>query len=279
MPELPEVEVTRLGLLPRLPGRRVDKITWSGRRLRLPIPRKLLTAHIRGAVIRTIDRRGKYLLFRMSGGSTMVIHLGMTGKLALLEGNTPPARHDHLRVLLNGGLELRFNDSRRFGSVAVWPPGESARLEKEFLAGIGIEPLSDGFTPARLMQLAGKGRQPVKSFLMDARKVAGIGNIYANEILFAAGIHPLTPASRIKAGEWERITAAAGRILRDAIECGGSSISDFLGTSGNPGYFQIRFRVYGRTGEPCRQCGTPIRKTVVAGRATYTCPRCQVRRD
>lgn len=275
MPELPEVEVTRRGLLPFLPGRRIEKISWSNKRLRTPTPRKLLLQYIRGEKIGTIDRRGKFLLFRMKNKSNMIIHLGMTGKLALLPAGTPRAKHDHLCLLLDNGKELRLNDSRRFGSIAVWPPAESSGLEEIFSAGLGVEPLSDAFTPDNLLQLSLNKKQPVKTFLMDSRKIAGIGNIYANEILFDAGVHPLTPVKRINRPGWEKIIASTGKILRQAIDCGGSSISDFLGTSGNPGYFQVQFKVYSRSGEKCRHCEMPIHKSVIGGRATYFCPYCQ----
>jgi formamidopyrimidine-DNA glycosylase len=278
VPELPEVEVTRLGLIPRLPGQRINKILWSNKSLRLPIPRKLLTMHIQGTKIGSIDRRGKFLLFRMKNNSTMLIHLGMTGKLSLLPMDTPPVKHDHLRLILSGRKELRLNDARRFGCIIVWPPSHSEKLENEFSAGLGVEPLGDDFHPSYLQELSGHKKQPVKSFLMDSTHVAGIGNIYANEILFAAGVHPLTAVNLLDYSEWERITFFSRQILRQAIECGGSSISDFLGSSGNPGYFQLRFNVYNRRGENCRNCGTQIRKTVLAGRATYACPKCQVRK-
>lgn len=275
MPELPEVEVTRLGLLPHVLGRRVERITWSSKRLRRPIPGKLLTRSIQGSRIESIDRRGKFLLFRMDSGGTMLIHLGMTGKLTLLPAGIQRAKHDHLRLLLDDGREIRLNDARRFGSIDVWPPSESQKREKIFSAGIGVEPLSKALDPDFLEQLSMGKKQPVKAFLMDARKVAGIGNIYANEILFDAGVHPLTPVHRISREKWERLTSSTRKILRLAIECGGSSISDFLGSSGNPGYFQIRFKVYGRAGKNCRQCTDTIRKTVIGGRATYFCPQCQ----
>ena len=279
MPELPEVEVTRLGLLPFIPGRRIAKISWSNKRLRTATPGKLLLQYIQGERVEIIDRRGKFLLFRMMNKSNMIIHLGMTGKLALLPAGTPRAKHDHLRLLLDNGKELRLNDSRRFGSIAVWPPAESTRLEKLFSAGIGVEPLSDAFHPDYLKQLSVNKKQPVKTFLMDSRKVAGIGNIYANEILFAAGVHPMTPVNRITRLGWEKIVVSTGKILRQAIQCGGSSISDFLGTSGNPGYFQVRFKVYNRSGENCRHCGIPIHKSVIGGRATYFCPQCQAKKN
>lgn len=276
MPELPEVEVTRLGLLPTLPGRRVVRVSWSGKRLRKPLPRKLLLEHIQGATFVTVDRRAKYLLFRLAGGACMVLHLGMTGKLSLVDSNEPPAGHDHLRLLLDNGRELRFNDVRRFGSVLVWPPADALPQERALDTCCGVEPFGETFSGELLSRLAGTRTKPVKNFLMDARLVAGIGNIYANEILFAAGVHPLAPVNLIPPEKWDLIAQSTRRILREAIRAGGSTISDFLGTSGNPGYFQVHFQVYRRLGEPCTCGGANIRKTVVGGRATYFCPVCQV---
>ena len=205
----------------------------------------------------------------------MIVHLGMTGKLSLVNRNEPTAVHDHLRLLLDNGTELRFNDARRFGSITVWPPAEAEPLEKAFTAQTGIEPLGKKFTAVRLSELARSKKQPVKHFLMDARVVAGLGNIYANEILFAAAVHPLTPVNHITSVQWALIARATRRILKEAIQAGGSTISDFLGTSGNPGYFQVRFNVYQRRDEQCKRCSAVICKTVTAGRATYFCPACQ----
>ena len=279
MPELPEVEVTRLGLLPHLPGRRVVSVRWSNRRLRLPMPRGLLREWIRGHTIDTIDRRAKYLLIRMRHGSVLLVHLGMTGRLGIFAGDAPKQRHDHLCLALDNGMELRFNDSRRFGSITVWPGDHAARLEKEFSARQGIEPFSDAFTGDHLLALARRRRQPVKTLLMHSGIIAGIGNIYANEILYAAAIHPATPADRLDLRQWQCLARAGRRILADAIRAGGSTISDYLNASGAPGYFQLRLCVYGRKGDPCPTCGTPIRRTMLGGRATFFCPGCQHRED
>ena len=275
MPELPEVEVTLQGLLQDLPGCRFDKITWSDKRLRTPIPRKLLKKYIEGNRLETVNRRAKFLLFRMVNGSTMVIHLGMTGKITLVSADTPRAKHDHLRLRLDSKKEMRLNDSRRFGNIVVWPPADSDRLEEIFCQNIGVEPLGRKFHVDYLLRLGKKKRQPVKNFLMDSKKVAGIGNIYANEILFDARIHPLTPVNRISPQAWKKIVSSTRKILREAIQSGGSTISDFLGTSGNPGYFQLLFKVYGRQGKKCSQCTNIICKTVIGGRATFTCSHCQ----
>ena len=275
MPELPEVEVTRRGLVPLLIGRTVTAAWSSGLRLRAPIPDRLLAAHIVGRCIHAIDRRAKYLLLRMDDGAILVLHLGMTGKLGLMAGETPRHVHDHLVLSLNEDSELRYNDSRRFGTVIVWPAEAAVRAEQEFSAGEGVEPFGNQFHADHLLRLAHRRRIPVKSLLMNSRLIAGIGNIYANETLFAARTHPLTPAGDLVREDWQRIVREARRILRQAIEAGGSTIADFLGVSGHPGYFQHSFHVYGRAKLPCPACGQPILKINVAGRATYLCPACQ----
>lgn len=275
MPELPEVEVTRRGLLAPLTDRTIDRISWSGQRLRRPIPGELLQAEIRGQRILTVDRRAKYLLLRMASGAILVIHLGMTGKIGLMARLTAAHRHDHLVLGLDNGIDLRFNDSRRFGAIIVWPAAAAIACEQAFSAREGLEPLGSEFRAKTLLRLAHNRRTPVKSLLMNGRLIAGIGNIYANELLFTAGIHPLTPAGEISARQWQRIITAARQVLETAITAGGSTISDFLGVSGHPGYFQLQFKVYGRKGLPCLCCAQPLVKTSLGGRATFHCPRCQ----
>jgi formamidopyrimidine-DNA glycosylase len=275
MPELPEVEVTRRGLLPHLLQRTIVSVGWSNKRLRLPIPRKLLQQHICNDVIVAIDRRAKYLLLRMQGGSVLVIHLGMTGKLGVFAGSAAGAKHDHLRLGLDDGMEMRFNDTRRFGSLTVWPPVEAELLEDAFNRTRGIEPLGSDFTAANLLQVARRRSMPVKSLLMDSGSIAGIGNIYANETLFAAAIHPQTPANSLSEEQWQTIVDCCQHILRMAIEAGGSTISDFIGSSGKPGYFQLQLAVYGKKNVPCPGCGTAISKKTLGGRATFFCAHCQ----
>ncbi len=275
MPELPEVEVTRRGLQPHLVGRTVQGVRWSNRRLRAPMPRKFLDLYIRGGRVAAIDRRAKYLLIRMSNKSVLLVHLGMSGHLGLFPAAGPRARHDHLCLLLDNGLELRFNDARRFGAVYVWPPRQAAALENEFSARLGPEPFSEELNAGELWRRAQGKKQAVKNFLMDSRMVAGIGNIYANEILFAAGIHPQTPVNMMEKDAWQNVVASCRAVLARAIEAGGSTISDFLDADGEPGYFQLQFQVYGRAGAGCRQCGQELKKTVLGGRATYFCPVCQ----
>lgn len=275
MPELPEVEVVRRGLLSFLPGRIVTAVAVGKHHLRRPIPTHLLTRHIQGQTFLTIDRRAKYLLLRMTGGATLVIHLGMTGKLSVVPKSTTLHKHDHLRLSLNSDRELRLNDSRRFGTVMVWPAAEAVASEGLFFAQTGIEPFDPGFTSDHLYTLACRRKLPVKSLLMNSRLIAGIGNIYANEILFAARIHPATPAQFLNRQDWQRIIVATQRILQEAIEAGGSTIGDFLNASGHPGYFQFHFAVYRQEGSACSVCAQPIVKMTLAGRATYFCPACQ----
>ncbi len=205
----------------------------------------------------------------------MVIHLGMTGKLGLISSQTPPAPHDHLRLLLDDDMELRFNDSRRFGCVMVWPHMTAKNMEATFSARIGVEPFSSDFNSAYLQQQSRSKKVMVKKFLMDSRFLAGIGNIYANEILFAASVHPEIPVYSVSPHQWKTIISSTRKILKKAILAGGSTISDFLGSSGNPGYFQVQFNVYNRAGDECKRCKKNISRTVIGGRATFFCPQCQ----
>jgi formamidopyrimidine-DNA glycosylase len=275
MPELPEVEVTRRGLLSHLLQRRIAAIHWSNKSLRLPLPRKLLRQHLTGRIMTAIDRRAKYLLIRFDNGSVLVIHLGMTGRLGIFSATDARAPHDHLLLELDNGREVRFNDTRRFGSIQIWPPDEADQLEKEFSKTKGIEPLGDDFTAENLLLLAAKRTVAVKTFLMDARIIAGIGNIYANESLFAAGIHPRTRACDLNQQQWKMLVRSCQKILRRAIAAGGSTISDFLGSSGKPGYFQLQLAVYSKKGEPCPQCSATISKENICGRASFFCSHCQ----
>ncbi|PIE56092.1 MAG: formamidopyrimidine-DNA glycosylase [Desulfobulbus propionicus] len=278
MPELPEVEVTRRGLLPHLTERRIVRLATSGKRLRLPVRRKLLQRCLIDAVVTGIERRAKYLLFRIENGATMVVHLGMTGKLGIFPATAPPARHDHLRLTLDNGLELRFNDSRRFGSVQIWSPETISGMETQFEQQQGLEPLDENFTPGILATLAANRHLPIKQFLMNSRLIAGIGNIYANESLFTAGIHPLTPACKLQPKQWTRLVKSIRTTLRKAIDAGGTTISDFISSSGQPGYFQLQLAVYQQDGTSCRICGKMIQKIVLGGRATYFCAGCQKKR-
>ena len=275
MPELPEVEVTRLGLMAQLPAQHITGVWCSKYQLRSAIPRRELHAHIVGQRVQTVDRRAKYLLIRLESGAVLVVHLGMTGKLSLVDEQIPRHKHDHLVLNLEHGQQLRFNDSRRFGALVVWAAGKARDREAEFARTQGIEPLGPEFTTETLIRLAQQRKIPVKSWLMQGSVIAGIGNIYANEILFAAHIHPLLPANLLLPAQWQGVVQATRAILHQAIAAGGSTIADFLGTNGHPGYFQLQLKVYGREGQGCQICGAPIEKTVVAGRSTFYCPACQ----
>ncbi len=277
MPELPEVEVTRRGLMVQLPGQCISGVWCSPYRLRSDIPRRELDEQIVGQRVQTIDRRAKYLLIRLENGAVLVIHLGMTGKLSLVDEQVARHKHDHLVLHLAAGGQLRFNDSRRFGALVVWPASEAQQKEQHFSQAQGMEPLGPEFTAQALACLAQKRQVPVKTFLMQSNVIAGIGNIYANEILFAARIHPLMPANHLLPVQWQRVVQVTREILQQAIAAGGSTIADFLGTNGHPGYFQLQLKVYGRKGQECQVCGALVEKIVLAGRSTFYCPACQAR--
>jgi formamidopyrimidine-DNA glycosylase len=268
MPELPEVEVTRRGIAPHLVGRAIAAVTIREPRLRWPIPdavRKLA-----GRVVRSVTRRGKYLLLDCGDGH-LIVHLGMSGSLRLVATTTPAEKHDHIDLRIGEKL-LRLRDPRRFGAV-LWttePPGEHPLIRH-----LGIEPLSRALDGPRLHALARGRRTAIKQFLMDGRHVVGVGNIYASESLFLAAINPRMRASRLTAKSAARLSRAVKTILRGAIRAGGSSIRDFVGSDGAPGYFQRRAWVYDREGQACRRCGSKVRRMVQGQRATYFCPGCQ----
>ena len=273
MPELPEVEVIRRGLTPHLVGRTINRVVISNRRLRLPVPRAKLNLWIQSDRVQSVDRRAKYLLVRMNSGAMLVLHLGMTGRLAFFANGTPRAALDHLRFELDSGLELRFNDVRRFGSVQVLGPEDVEGTQ--IFAGLGPEPLGPDLSSDYLLERARSKVRPIKNFLMDARVVVGIGNIYANEILFAAGIKPTRGVGTLGKPAWERVIQACRQVLERAIACGGTTISDYVNSSGQAGYFQCELKVYGHAGEKCQSCGSIIDRRVLAGRATFFCPTCQ----
>jgi len=271
MPELPEVEVIRRGLAPRLLGRRLLAVTVGEKRLRQESSPGEFREWLPGRTILEIERRGKYLLFRLEGGVTLLIHLGMTGRLLLRSGPSNLLPHVHLTFHLDGGLDLVFQDVRRFGQALVFPPGaHPAPLDQ-----VGREPFSRQATPAWLAAEARGRSRPLKNFLMDARVLAGIGNIYASEILFAARLHPSTPVSRLSLKDWSRVLKETRRILKAAIAKGGTTVANYLNDRGETGLFQLELLVYGRAGEPCRVCGRPIARMAHGGRSTFFCPKCQ----
>lgn len=269
MPELPEVETTRRGVAPYLQDRRVETLLVRQPRLRWPVPQEL-AALLEGQQVREVARRGKYLLIGFDAG-TLLVHLGMSGSLRLVPREQPPGKHDHVDLVLDSGLALRLTDPRRFGAV-LWQPLETVH---ELLASLGPEPLSADFDAACLQRACKGRRSPIKQVIMDSKVVVGVGNIYANEALFAAGIHPKRAAGRISA---ERLAVLVGEIkavLARAIEQGGTTLRDFVGGDGKPGYFAQQLNVYGRGGKACVRCGAPLREIRLGQRSTVFCPNCQ----
>lgn len=269
MPELPEVETTRRGIAPHVEGSVIERVLLRRGDLRWPIPRAIRTA-LPGQRVASVERRAKYLLLHTQAGSAL-LHLGMSGSLRVLDANTPPRAHDHYDLVLDSGLALRFNDPRRFGCLLWQKPGEV----HELLRDLGPEPLSADFDGERLWERSRGRSAPVKTFLMDQSIVVGVGNIYASEALFAAGIHPKRAAGSVSRPRYAKLADEVRRILLHAITRGGTTLRDFLAPDGAPGYFEQELFVYGRAGEPCKVCGTPIRSAVIGQRATYWCPRCQ----
>jgi formamidopyrimidine-DNA glycosylase len=270
MPELPEVETARRGISPLVAGQRIARAVVRERRLRRAIPRSF-AASVAGQKINDVRRRGKYLLLDTAGG-TLIIHLGMSGSLRVVPADAPPQKHDHVDLQLSNGLALRLRDPRRFG-LMVWTGDDP--LAHPLLRALGPEPLSAAFTGDVLLQRSRGRILPVKQFIMDSRVVVGVGNIYANEALFAAGIHPLRHAGEVTRAEYRALAGAIKKVLRRAIAQGGTSLRDFVDSDGRPGYFQQQLSVYGREGEPCPRCGGAITCLRLGQRATYFCGRCQ----
>ncbi len=274
MPELPEVETTRRGLAPHLEGRRVVGVTLRRPDLRWPIPREIETL-LPALTIRAVRRRAKYLLMDTDAGAALW-HLGMSGSLRVLPADTPVRAHDHVDVLIEGkgraaAKVLRFNDPRRFGSLLWQPAGET----HELLRDLGPEPLSDDFSGDLLFERSRGRKVPVKAFLMDQKIVVGVGNIYAAEALFAAGVSPLRAAGKVSRERYAAIAEAVRAILGYAIARGGTTLRDFISPDGAPGYFEQELSAYGRGGEPCPRCGRPLKQAMLAQRATVWCGHCQ----
>lgn len=269
MPELPEVETTRLGLAPALTGRVLQHVHIRNPRLRWPIPTDL-AARLAGQRLLGIARRGKYLLFDF-GEVTQIVHLGMSGSLRLAAPTEPPGVHDHIDWLFGDALLLRLRDPRRFGAV-LWTQDP---LHHPLLAHLGPEPLTDAFDAAYLYDQCQRRSSAIKQVIMDAHVVVGVGNIYASESLFHAGIRPGTAARRLSRPTCSRLVTAIKKVLTAAIAAGGSSLRDYVSTDGELGYFQLQTRVYDRAGQPCRVCGTAVRRIVQGQRASFYCPACQ----
>jgi formamidopyrimidine-DNA glycosylase len=279
MPELPEVETTRAGLAPHVVGRTVTSVVLRRRELRWPIPPEV-AERLPGQRILTVRRRAKYLLLDTDAGSAL-LHLGMSGSLRVLPAQTPVGTHDHVDFVLDHPRSrparvLRFNDPRRFGCLLWQPPGET----HELLRDLGPEPLGDGtdgvkFDGDHLFALSRGRSAPVKNFLMDQRVVVGVGNIYVAEALFAAGISPLRAAGKVSRERYARLVEEVKRILAHAIARGGTTLRDFISPDGAPGYFEQELSAYGRGGEPCRNCGRPLKQGTIGQRATVWCAHCQ----
>ncbi|TFH50609.1 MAG: bifunctional DNA-formamidopyrimidine glycosylase/DNA-(apurinic or apyrimidinic site) lyase [Lysobacterales bacterium] len=270
MPELPEVETTRRGIAPLLVGRRVVSVDVREPRLRWPIP-PALARDLPGHRVRSVTRRAKFLLLESPVGH-VILHLGMSGSLRVVSGNLPPEKHDHLDVLMDDGRCLRFRDPRRFGA-ALWTTEDP--LGHPLLKNLGPEPLGGAFNADWLHRRARDRRVAVKPFLMNSQIVAGVGNIYASESLFLAGIHPGRPAGRISLKRYQRLVLAVREVLEDAIAAGGTTLRDFVDSNGDPGYFAQQLRVYGRQNKACLHCGSLVRSRVIGQRSSYFCPRCQ----
>ncbi len=270
MPELPEVEITRRGIAAHVLDHVVDAVRIRNPQLRWPVPDRLGIV-LRGQRIRTVDRRAKYLLLGTDVG-TLIVHLGMSGSLRVVDVETCPHKHDHFEIVFAGGRCLRLRDPRRFGSV-LWtarPPEHHVLLRS-----LGPEPLSPALNGAFLYERARGRRCSIKSFIMNSHIVSGVGNIYANEALFESRIHPQRAAGRISLQRYATLAEGIQSTLRRAIRAGGTTLRDFIRADGDTGYFQQQLSVYQRQGNPCLRCGTAIRQRTVGQRSTYFCPACQ----
>ncbi|MCP4000725.1 MAG: bifunctional DNA-formamidopyrimidine glycosylase/DNA-(apurinic or apyrimidinic site) lyase [Gammaproteobacteria bacterium] len=270
MPELPEVETTRYGIAPALEGQKITALVIREPRLRWPIP-KDLPEKLQGQIVNSVKRRAKYLLLETQSGSAM-IHLGMSGSMRIVSTQDAPEKHDHFDIVTAAGDIIRYNDPRRFGSL-LWAglnPDTHALLRK-----LGPEPLEEGFTGVYLWESSRSRRISIKQHIMNSKVVAGVGNIYANEALFMAGIHPARQAGRIALPRMENLSKEIKTVLTAAIKQGGTTLRDYRGGDGKPGYFKQELRVYERGNQPCKTCGTPIKQIVQGQRATYYCKHCQ----
>ena len=271
MPELPEVETTRRGIEPHVAGVRIREVIVRRHDLRQPVSPGIAT--LEGRVIRAVRRRSKYLLLDIGDGTTLLIHLGMSGSLRVIDPADVWKKHDHVGITLENGKQLRFHDPRRFGLVLHL--SENDPMTHALLKSLGPEPLENDFTAAHLHAICQKRSAAIKLVIMDSKVVVGVGNIYASEALFRAGIRPQTAANKLTKPRLAKLVAAIRDVLTDSIREGGTTLRDFLNSDGEPGYFKQRLFVYERKGEPCRVCGTPVRHAVLGQRSTYWCPVCQ----
>jgi len=270
MPELPEVETSRRGIAPHIEGRKVKRVIVRETRLRWPVPSDLAEL-LEGEKLLSVARRGKYLLLQFPQGHVLM-HLGMSGNVRVVSQQQAVVKHDHVDIVFAGDKVLRLNDPRRFGAL-LWTSGEVA--EHELIRHLGPEPLSEDFTLERLYQRSRKRKQAVKTLIMDSRVVVGVGNIYANEALFKAGIRPSKAAGLVSKAAYKCLFDEIREVLKRAIEQGGTTLKDFVGGDGKPGYFKQELLVYGRGGKPCTVCKKPLKEIRLGQRSTVYCTSCQ----
>jgi formamidopyrimidine-DNA glycosylase len=269
------VEVICRGLRPHLIGQTITQVSYNQKSLRNPVDIVKIRKEVILKTIVAVERRAKYILIHMNSGAVLIIHLGMTGNLGLFPKDMSLARHDHLQWLLKDGNQLRYNDIRRFGSIHILSPNDAKEREKSFFKTSGPEPFDACFSPDYLYNLSKGKSLTVKQCIMDSKIVVGIGNIYANESLFRAGILPEKKISSLTKPQWQNLIDTIRKVLSHAIDCGGSTISDFVNASQQQGYFQMNFTVYGKDGQPCPHCSAPLLKSKIGGRATFYCRHCQ----
>ncbi|MFK7851930.1 MAG: bifunctional DNA-formamidopyrimidine glycosylase/DNA-(apurinic or apyrimidinic site) lyase [Akkermansiaceae bacterium] len=273
MPELPEVETTRLGISSHIVGQEIADIVIRRRDLRWPVSDDL--PDFTGAKIQQIDRRSKYLLFHTDRPRSFLAHLGMSGSLRIVKPSDDWRKHDHIGIIFNNGKELRFHDPRRFGAFLTLNQSDTGT--HPLLKKLGPEPLEETFDSTYLHEALKGKSTAIKTAVMNAEIVVGVGNIYASESLFRSGIHPRLAASKLSKPRTKKLTVAIKQVLNESIQEGGTTLRDFVNSDGEPGYFKQRLFVYGRKGEPCRTCATPISHCVLGQRATYWCKTCQKR--
>ena len=272
MPELPEVETTRRGIEPYLLGRKVLDVDIREPRMRWPVEK--FVKRITGHAIQSVRRRAKYILITCDAG-TLILHLGMSGSLRICPHELELKKHDHFVMHMDGGMEMRLHDPRRFGAVLWHDASDGSITENPLLRHLGPEPLEETFDPEYLASTCLKRKTTIKQHIMNNRVVVGVGNIYACEALFRSGIRPTRKAGNISKPRLIRLTAEIKQVLGEAIKQGGTTLRDFVREDGQPGYFKQKLKVYDREGEPCRQCSTIIKKITISNRSTYYCPKCQ----
>ena len=269
MPELPEVEVSRMGIAPHIEGHKIERVNVHDTRLRWPVPDQV--HHVEGSRLLRVVRRAKYLLLETEQG-TLILHLGMSGKLRVVPIETPRVKHDHIEIEFATGQCLRLNDPRRFGALLFT---ETNADEHKLLAMLGPEPLTDEFNADYLFERSRNKKQPIKTFIMDNHQVVGVGNIYASEALFLAGIRPQKRAGNISRKQYDLLAFSIKELLQNSIDKGGTTIKDFVGSDNKPGYFKNELMVYGRTGKACKKCSSHLKEIRLSQRSSVYCPKCQ----